>query len=279
MNDVIGPAILGKDPTDQKGIDNFMVQTLDGTRNEWGCVAACRVRCFILLSSLNAGVFDGASPLAPLQLVQAAPGRQRHPCGVSGGVQGRSCGSRCVLPGASSAALQHGRMRVSLLRFLETAPSNAAPTPPLLRTPTGRPDRVRTIMCSLLLSSARPGVPLYRHIAHLAGNTDIVLPVPAFNIINGGSHAGNKLAMQEFMILPIGASSFSEALRMGCEVYHNLKVSSARHLAACACVCVGLRLNTHSHPAHVTPCVTGSRVCSVAVGDQQEVWSGRHQRR
>jgi enolase len=67
------------------------------------------------------------------------------------------------------------------------------------------------------------GVPLYRHIADLAGKRDVLLPVPAFNIINGGSHAGNKLAMQEFMILPVGASSFSEAMRMGVEVYHNLK--------------------------------------------------------
>lgn len=45
----------------------------------------------------------------------------------------------------------------------------------------------------------------------------------AFNVINGGSHAGNKLAMQEFMILPIGASTFKEAMRIGAEVYHNLK--------------------------------------------------------
>ncbi|OBS68362.1 hypothetical protein A6R68_03101, partial [Neotoma lepida] len=45
----------------------------------------------------------------------------------------------------------------------------------------------------------------------------------AFNVINGGSHAGNKLAMQEFMILPVGASSFREAMRIGAEVYHNLK--------------------------------------------------------
>ena len=67
------------------------------------------------------------------------------------------------------------------------------------------------------------GVPLYRHIADLAGNTDLVLPVPALNVINGGSHAGNRLAMQEFMILPTGASSFSEAMRMGSEVYHHLK--------------------------------------------------------
>ncbi|RZB80980.1 Enolase 1, chloroplastic [Glycine soja] len=46
---------------------------------------------------------------------------------------------------------------------------------------------------------------------------------PAFNVINGGSHAGNNLAMQEFMILPVGATSFAEALRMGSEVYHVLK--------------------------------------------------------
>jgi len=66
-------------------------------------------------------------------------------------------------------------------------------------------------------------VPLYKHIANLAGNKDLVLPVPSFNVINGGSHAGNKLAMQEFMILPVGATSFSEAMQMGSEVYHNLK--------------------------------------------------------
>jgi enolase len=71
--------------------------------------------------------------------------------------------------------------------------------------------------------AAEKGIPLYRHIADLAGNKEILLPVPAFNVINGGSHAGNKLAMQEFMILPVGASSFTEAMRMGTEVYHNLK--------------------------------------------------------
>lgn len=70
----------------------------------------------------------------------------------------------------------------------------------------------------------KAGVPLYKHIANMAGNTKIVLPVPAFNVINGGSHAGNRLAMQEFMILPTGASSFTEAMKMGSEVYHNLKV-------------------------------------------------------
>ncbi|XP_067826432.1 enolase 1a, (alpha) isoform X1 [Heptranchias perlo] len=71
--------------------------------------------------------------------------------------------------------------------------------------------------------AAEKGVPLYRHISHLAGNTQVILPVPAFNVINGGSHAGNKLAMQEFMILPIGAANFRDAMRIGAEVYHNLK--------------------------------------------------------
>merc|ERR1712025_1151830 len=69
------------------------------------------------------------------------------------------------------------------------------------------------------------GVPLYRHIADLDGLKDVVMPVPALNIINGGSHAGNKLAMQEFMILPTGASSFSEAMKMGSETYHHLKAA------------------------------------------------------
>ncbi|CAG0897647.1 unnamed protein product [Darwinula stevensoni] len=67
------------------------------------------------------------------------------------------------------------------------------------------------------------GLPLYRYIAELAGNKDVILPVPAFNVINGGSHAGNGLAMQEFMILPTGATSFSEAMRMGSEIYHHLQ--------------------------------------------------------
>jgi enolase len=52
--------------------------------------------------------------------------------------------------------------------------------------------------------AAEKGVSLYRHIANLAGHKEIIMPVPAFNVINGGSHAGNKLAMQEFMLLPTG---------------------------------------------------------------------------
>ncbi|XP_044968848.1 enolase 1-like [Hordeum vulgare subsp. vulgare] len=62
-----------------------------------------------------------------------------------------------------------------------------------------------------------------KHITNLAGNKTLVPLMRAFNVINGGSHAGNKLAMQEFMILPTGAASFKEAMKMGVEVYHHLK--------------------------------------------------------
>ena len=70
--------------------------------------------------------------------------------------------------------------------------------------------------------AAHSNLPLYQYIAKIS-NSKIRLPVPAFNVINGGSHAGNKLAMQEFMLLPTGAATFKESMRMGSEVYHHLK--------------------------------------------------------
>jgi len=63
-------------------------------------------------------------------------------------------------------------------------------------------------------------MPLYRH---LSGPGDLTLPVPMMNIINGGAHADNSVDIQEFMILPLGAPSLSEALRYGAEVFHTLK--------------------------------------------------------
>jgi len=73
-------------------------------------------------------------------------------------------------------------------------------------------------------AAAKKGVPLYTHFAELAGvKPPYVLPCPAFNVINGGSHAGNKLAFQEFMILPTGAKDIEEAMQMGTETYHTLK--------------------------------------------------------
>ena len=72
--------------------------------------------------------------------------------------------------------------------------------------------------------AAANNVPLYQHFAQLAGNQEpkYTMPVPCFNVINGGSHAGNKLAFQEYFVIPTGASSFKEAMQIGCEVYHTL---------------------------------------------------------
>ena len=67
------------------------------------------------------------------------------------------------------------------------------------------------------------GIPLYKHIAQLAETKKLTLPIPCMNVINGGKHAGNELDFQEFMLIPVGAKSFSEALQIGSEVYHILK--------------------------------------------------------
>ncbi|KAI0911632.1 phosphopyruvate hydratase [Ustulina deusta] len=72
--------------------------------------------------------------------------------------------------------------------------------------------------------AAEKGVPLYAHVSDLAGTKKpYVLPVPFQNVLNGGSHAGGRLAFQEFMIVPSSAPSFSEAMRQGSEVYQKLK--------------------------------------------------------
>jgi len=73
------------------------------------------------------------------------------------------------------------------------------------------------------------GQPLYRY---LGGESATTLPVPLMNVVNGGAHAGNSIDLQEFMVVPVGADSFAEGLRIGAEVYHALKkVLSDRGLA------------------------------------------------
>jgi enolase len=68
------------------------------------------------------------------------------------------------------------------------------------------------------------GVPLYRYLAQLSGaEREPLMPVPMMNIVNGGAHANNSLDVQEFMILPVGAPTFREALRYGAEIFHTLK--------------------------------------------------------
>jgi len=132
INDIIGPKLVGLDPTHQAEIDKRMVEDIDGTKNEWGY---CKSKI-------------GANAILAVSMAVCRAG----------------------------AAAQQ--------------------------------------------------LPLYRHIAGLArSNTQdtFVLPVPCFNVINGGSHAGNRLACQEFMIMPTGAATFREAMQIGVEVYAELK--------------------------------------------------------
>lgn len=80
-------------------------------------------------------------------------------------------------------------------------------------------------MLAVSLASARAaaeylGIPLYRYVGGANART---LPVPMMNILNGGAHADNNVDFQEFMVMPVGASSFAEALRMGAEIFHNLR--------------------------------------------------------
>jgi enolase len=78
-------------------------------------------------------------------------------------------------------------------------------------------------------AAADAGQPLYRY---LGGDTAATLPVPMLNVINGGAHAANSIDLQEFMVVPVGAPTFAEGLRIGAEVYHALKgVLAERGLA------------------------------------------------
>jgi enolase len=78
-------------------------------------------------------------------------------------------------------------------------------------------------MAALHAEAASEKLPLYKHIGRLSKNQRFTLPVPMMNILNGGAHADSSVDFQEFMVMPVGASSFSEALRTGAEIFHALR--------------------------------------------------------
>jgi enolase len=80
-------------------------------------------------------------------------------------------------------------------------------------------------MAAARAEAAATRVPLYRHIGALYGNTQFALPTPMMNILNGGAHADTSVDFQEFMVMPVGAASFGEALRTGAEIFHALRGS------------------------------------------------------
>lgn len=154
VNDVLGPAVIGMDPADQRAVDTKMIE-IDGTKNKANMGANgedCIIHFFI------GNLLHDTSFLTI------------------------NCISKCctAILGVSLACSKAG--------------------------------------------AAANKLPLYAHYAKLAGNDQkkYTMPVPCFNVINGGSHAGNKLAFQEYFVIPTGASSFAEAMQIGCEVYHTL---------------------------------------------------------
>jgi enolase len=78
-------------------------------------------------------------------------------------------------------------------------------------------------MAALRAEAAGNGLPLYRQVGNLYKNSHFTLPVPMMNILNGGAHADSSVDFQEFMVMPVGAGSFAEALRAGAEIFHALR--------------------------------------------------------
>ncbi len=115
-------------------------------------------------------------------------------------------------------------------------------------------------------SAAEERLPLWRY---LGGGGAHVLPVPMMNVLNGGVHADNRLDFQEFMIVPIGASSFSDALRMGVEVYHYLKQTlHERGLSTAVGDEGGFAPDLESNEQAIETLMSGIRAAGFVPGDQ-----------
>src|SRR2546423_9996059 len=159
-----------------------------------------------------------------------ASGRAAVPSGASTGefeaVELRDGGERWNGKGVTRAVANvNGELARALHGMDATDRSGLART---LRELDGSPNRSRLGANAILgvslaaahAAAAEEGLPLYRY---LGGESAHVLPVPMMNVLNGGAHADNKVDFQEFMVVPVGAPSFSECLRMGAEVFHALK--------------------------------------------------------
>jgi len=125
------------------------------------------------------------------------------------------------------------------------------------------------LACSLAVSKAAAsslGLPLYQY---LGGANAHVLPTPFFNVLNGGAHADNNVDVQEFMIAPVGAASFAEALRWGSEVYHALKgVLSDRRLSTAIGDEGGFAPNLASNEAAIEALFEAISVAGLTPGEE-----------
>ena len=115
-------------------------------------------------------------------------------------------------------------------------------------------------------AAAEERQPLWRY---LGGETAHVLPVPMMNVLNGGVHADNRVDFQEFMIVPVGARTFAEALRMGSEVFHHLKQTlHDKGLSTAVGDEGGFAPDLHSNEEALEMLVAGIRAAGYVPGDQ-----------
>jgi len=163
-------------------------------------------------------------------LKSGASGRAAVPSGASTGefeaVELRDGGERWGGKGVSKAVANAGGELAEAVQGMDAADQAALDQAMIDRD--GTPNKGRLGANAILgvslaaakAAAAEAGLPLWRY---LGGEAAHVLPVPMMNVLNGGVHADNKVDFQEFMVVPVGAPSFSEALRTGAEVFHALK--------------------------------------------------------
>jgi enolase len=170
------------------------------------------------------------NPTVEVEVVAGARGRAIVPSGASTGVHEavelRDGGSTWNGKGVSTAVANANGEIAQAVRGLDVADQESLDR--TLIELDGTPNKGRLGANAILgvslaaakAAAAEAGVSLFRH---LGGEAATTLPVPMLNVINGGAHADNSIDLQEFMVVPAGADSFSEGLRIGVEVYHALK--------------------------------------------------------
>jgi enolase len=198
VNTIIAPALIGKDVTKQRELDDFMVQTLDGSKNENGWTKSKLGANAILAVSIAICRAAAVATKTPLYAYLAT-------------LAGRKAEDACVLP----------------IPFLSECGRRLLLHPRTTTCPwAGVSSRCRAAQLSL-----RFPVPRFLPSSHLYPSVPAPpcpalptrpSPLPA-DVLNGGEHSGAPIVFQEFMIAPVGAASFTEAMKMGSETFHALK--------------------------------------------------------
>ncbi len=211
-----------------------------------------------------------------LSVRSGAWGRAAVPSGASTGefeaTELRDGGSDWMGKGVSKAVDNVNGEIAAAVRGMEASAQAALDR--ALITLDGTPNKSRlganailgVSLASAHAAAAEERLPLWRY---LGGDSAHVMPVPMMNVLNGGAHADNAVDFQEFMIVPVGASSFSEGLRMGVEVFHHLKRTlHERGLATAVGDEGGFAPNLESNEAALAVVIDGIRAAGYEPGEQ-----------